>query len=44
MLALLERRLAETEARIDGLREHRDELRAAVERMRARDRELVAQK
>jgi MerR family copper efflux transcriptional regulator len=35
MLALLERRLAETEARIEGLVELRDELRAAVERGRA---------
>jgi len=35
MLALLERRLAETEERIEGLVAHRDELRAAIERMRA---------
>jgi len=34
MLALLERRLAETEARVDGLLTLRDELRGAVERMR----------
>jgi MerR family transcriptional regulator, copper efflux regulator len=32
MVALLERRLAETEARIEGLVELRDELRGAVER------------
>jgi MerR family transcriptional regulator, copper efflux regulator len=38
MLALLERRLAETEARIDGLEELRDELRGAIARMRDRDR------
>jgi MerR family copper efflux transcriptional regulator len=38
MLALLERRLAETEARIEGLEELRDELRGAVERMRDRAR------
>jgi MerR family transcriptional regulator, copper efflux regulator len=35
MLALLERRLAETEARIEGLEELRDELRGAIERGRA---------
>jgi MerR family transcriptional regulator, copper efflux regulator len=35
MLALLERRLAETEERIGGLEELRDELRASIERMRA---------
>jgi MerR family transcriptional regulator, copper efflux regulator len=35
MLALLERRLAETEARIEGLEELRDELRAAIDRGRA---------
>ena len=35
MLALLERRLEETEGRIEGLVELRDELRAAVERGRA---------
>ena len=35
MLALLERRLEETDARIEGLVELRDELRAAVERGRA---------
>jgi DNA-binding transcriptional MerR regulator len=35
MLALLERRLAETEERVEGLVAHRDELRGAVERMRA---------
>jgi MerR family transcriptional regulator, copper efflux regulator len=34
MLALLERRLAETEERLDGLAAHRDELRGAVARMR----------
>ena len=39
MLTLLERRLAETEARVDGLLTLRDELRAAVERMRATTRE-----
>jgi MerR family copper efflux transcriptional regulator len=35
MLALLERRLAETEERIEGLEELRDELRGAIERGRA---------
>ena len=35
MLALLERRLAETEERIEGLEELRDELRGAIERSRA---------
>ena len=35
MLALLERRLAETEERVEGLVAHRDELRGAVDRMRA---------
>jgi DNA-binding transcriptional MerR regulator len=35
MLALLERRLAETEERIEGLAELREELRGAVERSRA---------
>jgi MerR family transcriptional regulator, copper efflux regulator len=35
MLALLERRLAETEERVEGLVAHREELRAAVERMRS---------
>jgi hypothetical protein len=35
MLALLERRLAETEERVDGLVAHRDELRGAVDRMRS---------
>jgi MerR family transcriptional regulator, copper efflux regulator len=34
MIALLERRLAETEERIDGLVAHRDELRAAIGRLR----------
>ncbi len=40
MLALLERRLGETEERIEGLEELRDELRGAIERGRAA---LVAQ-
>jgi MerR family copper efflux transcriptional regulator len=35
MVALLERRLAETEERIEGLEAHRDELRGAVERLSA---------
>jgi DNA-binding transcriptional MerR regulator len=35
MLALLERRLAETEARVEGLLDLREELRGAVERLRA---------
>ncbi|MEN3284836.1 MAG: MerR family transcriptional regulator, copper efflux regulator [Solirubrobacteraceae bacterium] len=35
MLALLERRLAETEERIEGLAELREELRGAIERSRA---------
>jgi MerR family copper efflux transcriptional regulator len=35
MLALLERRLAETEARIEGLAELREELRGAIGRSRA---------
>jgi DNA-binding transcriptional MerR regulator len=35
MLALLERRLAETEQRVEGLVDLRDELRGAVERLRA---------
>jgi MerR family copper efflux transcriptional regulator len=35
MLALLERRLAETEERIEGLEELRDELRGAIGRSRA---------
>ncbi len=35
MLALLERRLAETDERVEGLVAHRDELRGAVERMRS---------
>jgi DNA-binding transcriptional MerR regulator len=35
MLALLERRLVETEERVDGLIELRDELRGAVQRVRA---------
>jgi MerR family copper efflux transcriptional regulator len=35
MIALLERRLAETEGRIEGLEELRDELRGAIERSRA---------
>jgi MerR family copper efflux transcriptional regulator len=34
MIALLERRLAETEERIEGLESHRDELRAAIGRLR----------
>jgi MerR family copper efflux transcriptional regulator len=38
MIAMLERRLAQTEERIAGLEEHRDELRDAVGRLRARDR------
>ena len=42
MLALLERRLAETEARVDGLIELRDELRGAVQRVRASLAEPVA--
>jgi MerR family copper efflux transcriptional regulator len=42
MLALLERRLAETEERVDGLVAHRDELRGAVDRMRAAIAEPVA--
>ena len=35
MITLLERRLAETEERVEGLVAHRDELRGAIERMRA---------
>jgi MerR family copper efflux transcriptional regulator len=35
MIAMLERRLAQTEERVEGLVAHRDELRGAVERMRA---------
>jgi MerR family transcriptional regulator, copper efflux regulator len=42
MLALLERRLAEIEGRVDGLLILRDELRGAVERMRAAAGEPVA--
>jgi MerR family transcriptional regulator, copper efflux regulator len=44
MLALLERRLAETEERVDGLVELRDELRGSVERIRATvaDADVVA--
>jgi MerR family transcriptional regulator, copper efflux regulator len=42
MLALLERRLAETEERVDGLLILRDELRGAVERIRAAAAEPVA--
>ena len=42
MLALLERRLAETEARIEGLAELRDELRSAVERMGDREPQAPA--
>jgi MerR family copper efflux transcriptional regulator len=34
MIALLERRVGETEGRIDGLVAHRDELRAAIGRLR----------
>jgi MerR family copper efflux transcriptional regulator len=34
MIALLERRLAQTEERIEGLVAHRDELRAAIGRLR----------
>jgi MerR family transcriptional regulator, copper efflux regulator len=34
MITLLERRLAQTEERIDGLASHRDELRAAIGRLR----------
>jgi MerR family transcriptional regulator, copper efflux regulator len=37
MVALLERRLAETEERIAGLEEYRDELRGAIGRLRAKD-------
>jgi MerR family transcriptional regulator, copper efflux regulator len=35
LLAILERHLAETEERVDGLLAHRYELRGAVERLRA---------
>jgi DNA-binding transcriptional MerR regulator len=42
MIALLERRLAETEERIDGLVAHRDELRAAIGRLRDKAAEPVA--
>jgi MerR family transcriptional regulator, copper efflux regulator len=42
MLALLERRLAETEERVEGLVAHRDELRGAVDRMRTATAEPVA--
>jgi MerR family copper efflux transcriptional regulator len=34
MIALLERRLAETEERVEGLVAHRDELRGAIGRLR----------
>jgi MerR family transcriptional regulator, copper efflux regulator len=34
MITLLERRLAQTEERIEGLVSHRDELRAAIGRLR----------
>jgi MerR family copper efflux transcriptional regulator len=34
MIALLERRLAQTEERVDGLVAHRDELRGAIGRLR----------
>jgi hypothetical protein len=34
MIALLERRLAETEERVEGLVAHRDDLRAAIGRLR----------
>jgi MerR family copper efflux transcriptional regulator len=43
MIALLERRLGETEARVDGLVAHRDELRAAIGRLRDDLREPVSQ-
>jgi uncharacterized coiled-coil protein SlyX len=43
MIALLERRLAQTEDRIDGLEEHRDELRAAIGRLREKLVEPAAQ-
>ena len=35
LLGILERHLAETDERVEGLVAHRDELRAAVERLRA---------
>ena len=34
MIALLERRLAETEERVEGLVAHREDLRAAIGRLR----------
>jgi DNA-binding transcriptional MerR regulator len=34
MIALLERRLAETEARVEGLVAHREDLRGAIARLR----------
>jgi MerR family transcriptional regulator, copper efflux regulator len=42
MIALLERRLAETEDRVEGLLTLRDELRAAIERMHAATGEPAA--
>jgi MerR family transcriptional regulator, copper efflux regulator len=42
MVALLERRLAETEGRIDRLASHRDELRAAIGRLREKVGEPAA--
>jgi MerR family copper efflux transcriptional regulator len=35
MIAMLERRLAQTEERVEGLVAHRDELRGAIERLSA---------
>jgi DNA-binding transcriptional MerR regulator len=35
MIAMLERRLAQTEERVEGLVAHRDELREAIERLTA---------
>jgi hypothetical protein len=35
MIAMLERRLAQTEERVEGLVAHRDELRGAIERLTA---------
>jgi MerR family copper efflux transcriptional regulator len=43
MIALLERRLAQTEERIEGLEEHRDELRAAIGRLSETMAEPAAQ-
>ena len=41
MIAMLERRLAQTEERVEGLVAHRDELRGAIERLTAAMTEQV---